>query len=262
MEHPFFSVVTVVKNDYPGLLISATSLHKQTNQLFEWILIDGNSTDETGKKTDSLPVKPTIFISEPDNGIYDAMNKGIGYIKGNYTLFLNAGDSLQSETTLQDVQDFIHEQGDIADVVYAGTTLDFGNGRQHYRPPRNAARYIWHGLPAIHQATYIRSKILGGFRYPDSYRISGDYYLAAYLFKSGFRTIYYDKPVVRFRTGDTSFRHPYLIFREAYLIQRDVLHAGYPRIILSCLRRILSMLAMFCLVLIAGLQDKFTGEAR
>ena len=97
------SIVTVVLNDLPGLLQTAKSLASQTNTDVEWIVIDGASTGAHRIEKHSLTPSPTTFVSEPDAGIYDAMNKGWKNASGEWVLFLNAGDTLCQGRTLEDV---------------------------------------------------------------------------------------------------------------------------------------------------------------
>jgi glycosyltransferase involved in cell wall biosynthesis len=98
------SIITVVRNDYEALLITEKSIIKQrlSGANFEWIIIDGSSSDETiNYFSTSVNSNVTVFVSEPDNGIYDAMNKGIRLSKGLGLLFLNAGDYFVGEVLVK-----------------------------------------------------------------------------------------------------------------------------------------------------------------
>lgn len=98
-----FSIITVVRHDLPGLEATARSLAVQQFVDFEWIVIDGASTDGTQASKDQLAHRPHTFVSEPDRGIYDAMNKGLELVSGDWVQFLNAGDALCASDTLQRV---------------------------------------------------------------------------------------------------------------------------------------------------------------
>lgn len=99
MITPLFSIITACYNAREDLLITANSLDSQTFKNFEWIVIDGNSNDGT-KDILSCLSSLTCWISEPDEGIADAWNKGIGLCKGSQVLFLNAGDIYDNEMLL------------------------------------------------------------------------------------------------------------------------------------------------------------------
>src|SRR5262245_38437900 len=91
-QRPLFSIVTITYNDLAGFRETAASVAGQTFKNFEWIVVDGGSTDGTLDFLDVFPRRPDQRISEPDKGIYDAMNKGIERASGVYTIFMNGGD--------------------------------------------------------------------------------------------------------------------------------------------------------------------------
>ena len=93
------SVITVCRNE-PFIESTCKSVCAQTNQDFEWIIVDGASTDGTLDKIRPYRGRADILISEPDAGIYPAMNKGIGLARGKYLLFLNGGDLLYKRYNL------------------------------------------------------------------------------------------------------------------------------------------------------------------
>ena len=109
------SIITVNLNDAKGLLRTIESVQQQSFKDFEHIVIDGNSTDGSPKVIEENSDYFTYWISEPDQGIYDAMNKGIKVAKGKYLLFLNSGDVLFNNDTLRQVQSALHQD---IDVIY------------------------------------------------------------------------------------------------------------------------------------------------
>lgn len=98
------SIITVNYNDEKGLKLTMDSLFRQTWQDFEYIVIDGGSKDGSKAVIEKYQDKITHWVSEPDKGIYNAMNKGIRAATGDYLFFLNAGDYLYESTTLDKVQ--------------------------------------------------------------------------------------------------------------------------------------------------------------
>lgn len=131
---PRFSVITVTRNDLPGLRRTWASLATQTFGNFEWVVVDGASTDGTAEWLGSLVDPRVKWISEPDCGIYDAMNKGLRIAEGALLQFLNASDCLASIDVLElvdrdqherrwswafGIERFLNAQGGLADV-YTG----------------------------------------------------------------------------------------------------------------------------------------------
>lgn len=105
------TIITVCRNAEAAIEKTIQSVIKQNYPQIEYIIIDGRSTDRTleiiGSYEDKYPIK---VISEPDHGIYDAMNKGLSYATGDYIQFLNAGDTLLEETTIEQVVNLIQEK--------------------------------------------------------------------------------------------------------------------------------------------------------
>ena len=97
------SIITVNLNNKDGLQKTIDSIISQSCRDFEWIVIDGNSTDGSKELLEINKKNITYWISEPDNGIYDGMNKGIMKAKGEYLLFLNSGDILYSKDSIKEV---------------------------------------------------------------------------------------------------------------------------------------------------------------
>ena len=104
-----FSIITVVRNDLNGILNTYNSLKNQSYANYEWVVIDGNSSDGTKEFLQNLDCKFINYISESDNGIYDAMNKGIIICKNMYILFLNAGDIFFDFNVLNIVKNKLQE---------------------------------------------------------------------------------------------------------------------------------------------------------
>jgi glycosyltransferase involved in cell wall biosynthesis len=120
------SIITINKNNAFGLEKTIQSVIEQIYKNFEYIVIDGNSTDESVEIIKKYSSKINYWVSEPDTGIYNAMNKGIRIAQGEYCLFLNSGDYLISPKTLQDV---FNEINSIipADIFYSNCILSDGN---------------------------------------------------------------------------------------------------------------------------------------
>lgn len=237
-----FSIITVVFNDREGLVRTFNSIATQTYESYEWVVIDGGSSDGSAQYVKEVVRPKDTLLSERDDGIYDAMNKGMRLAKGKYLVFMNAGDSFYSNESLGRVHDVLNESNYTADILFGGAFLQFSNGRSWYRQPKNVVRYIWHGLSANHQATYYSNKRLGGQSYDLKYGLCGDYYLLASLFINGIKPVYLDEPIVGFRVGDTSYSSPLRLVIEAYQIQRDILHTTIVARLMSAAKRTAAIL--------------------
>jgi putative colanic acid biosynthesis glycosyltransferase len=222
-DRPLFTVVTVVRNDVAGLARTRKSVAEQRGVRFEWLIADGASTDGTLTFLEGLPPAVATWSSEPDLGMYDAMNKGVARASGEYVVFMNAGDVFSSPDTLQRVARVIIGAGELPDVVFGAATFLLPNGRRRLRPARRLESYIWRGLPANHQASYFRTELLRGMKYDLRYRICGDYELAARLAQRPLRAAYMRDSLVDFRVGGVSFQEPIRLFRESGRVQREVL---------------------------------------
>ena len=238
------SVVTVVFNDLIGLQRTADSIFLQNNNDYEWVVCDGGSKSELQDYLNSLP-RSVRWVSESDKGIYDAMNKGVRLTQGDYVVFLNAGDVFPDSNTLDQVVNKLKPVNHrVIDVLFGGANFELPSGNFLYRGTRLIEDYIWHGLPANHQATYYRREILLKDNYDLKYKICGDYYLAACLFKLGITADYLEVPLVNFQLGGASYMNRQLLFSEPYIIQRDVLGLSFLLRIKSIIKRLISTIVM------------------
>lgn len=172
--HPVkISIITVVYNNVKDIAYTITSVLEQSYQNIEYIIIDGASNDGTLKIINQYKDKLTKVVSEKDNGIYDAMNKGLALATGDYVLFLNAGDELFNEDTIQTIV----TKGNDADIIYGETKLIneqrqvIGN-RRHKAPNHFDWRSFKYGMNICHQAIYIKRNIAPA--YNTKYQLSAD----------------------------------------------------------------------------------------
>lgn len=172
---PLISIVTVTYNAGETLLPTLESVNSQEFTDFEHIIVDGASKDNTIEIASKFSSSRLRIISEPDKGLYDAMNKGLRLARGQYILFLNAGDSFHSPLTL-----LIYARGAAsgADIVYADTVI-VDKERSFLRPRHLSAPAVLthnsfsNGMLVCHQAFMVRLS-LAPF-YDTQYRLSADY---------------------------------------------------------------------------------------
>lgn len=240
-DRKFFSIVTVVRNDAPGFERTALSIRAQTCSDYEWIVIDGGSSDGTVDCIHGNIDIISSWLSEPDNGIYDGMNKGLRRAVASYVVFLNAGDIFADENVLERVQSELKAAP--CDVLFGSSQLDFGGFR--VRRKARAPCYIWHGQPGLHQSTFFRCKKHLEFEYDGSYRICGDYDVITRMYAAGleFRSTQLLVSVNEFSAASASGRRKLLLIREAARAQRQNLKSPLFTVLASVGFRCLTSLS-------------------
>jgi putative colanic acid biosynthesis glycosyltransferase len=235
------SIVTVVRNDLQGLIKTEFSILSQNYSNYEWIIVDGNSTDGTKDYVFNIKHNFLTKISEDDKGIYDAMNKGINLTKGDYLIFLNAGDEFYDNDTLTIVNNTISNFK--VDVLFGGANIYFGNDFV-YRPPLDIKTCINYSLPGHHQSTYYKRSKLNEIKYSLDYEYSGDYALICSLYMNGISTKNIDIPLTKFIVGHHSFKNIYKILFYSSSIQKNILKLNSFQILISTLKRLVSTIVV------------------
>ena len=165
------SIITINYNNCTGLQKTIDSIVAQTWRDFEWIIIDGGSTDGSKELIEKYQEYFAYWCSEPDKGIYNAMNKGIAKAKGEYLNFMNSGDTFYEYDTLQKVFCIARN----ADVLY-GDAMQIHKDYlrlDHLKEPFELFTF-WHAN-FCHQSLFVRSSLLKDKGFDESYRISADY---------------------------------------------------------------------------------------
>ncbi len=172
---PKISIITVVYNAAKELKKTIESVAEQTYENIECIVIDGASTDGTLDVIKANADLITKWISEPDKGLYYAMNKGISMAEGEFVWFLNAGDLIASSYTTEEI---LMSHPTLADIYYGETIIADENnnhlGRRRLKAPKVLTSKSFHwGMLVCHQSILIRRSIVGN--YDTQYRISADF---------------------------------------------------------------------------------------
>ena len=187
------TIITVCRNHAQLLERTIQSVESQTWQDKEYLVIDGASTDETMEVILRHQASITRWVSEPDQGIYDAMNKGVRMAQGEWVIFMNAGDTFASDDTLQGV--FGSPQD--ADVIY-GDVIKEGHVKKA-EAPHNAHRMFF-----CHQSAFVRTSCLRAFPFDTTHRMSADFKQIKQLYLSGKTFKQLDFPVANFDTQGVS----------------------------------------------------------
>ena len=172
---PLFSIITITYNAESVIRPTLESVKCQSFTDFEHIIIDGASKDATVAVAEGCGVTDIKIFSDPDNGLYDAMNKGIRLAAGKYLIFLNAGDAFHDKDTLAKIADRAKSD---PDIIYGQTQLVNANrefvAMRHLTAPKNLTFDSFkHGMLVCHQAFIAKRDIVE--EYDVQYRFSADY---------------------------------------------------------------------------------------
>lgn len=178
------SIITINYNNHIGLEKTMNSVLLQNYRDYEWIVIDGGSTDGSRELIEQHQNDIAFWCSEPDNGIYHAMNKGVTKAHGDYLQFLNSGDVLVDNNVLSD---FV-KLSPIADVIYGNAIIvneeDLETGR-FVAPKDLRLSYFWsHSLN--HQATFFHKRCFENIKYDEKLKIASDVKLYMSLLYYGY----------------------------------------------------------------------------
>ena len=176
---PKFSIITVTYNAGKVLEDTIQSVISQTYRNVEYIIVDGSSKDNTLEIIGKYSKHISKMVSEPDKGLYDAMNKGIRMATGDYLCFLNAGDKFHEKETLQQIAETLKDK-DLPDVIYGETAIVDEDGNfLHMRRLSTPERLNWksfkQGMLVCHQAFLAKRELALKYPYDMQYRFSADF---------------------------------------------------------------------------------------
>lgn len=192
------SIVTVCYNDSKNLLSTINSVRKIKSDLIEFVIIDGGSVDRTSEYVKENEDIIDVFLSENDNGIFDAMNKGVNFSNGKWVIFINAGDliNLSAEFIRSNL-----EQYDSYALVYGNTNYLSVGVKKPF--PATSLRY---GLiMACHQSMLFNQRLLGDdLYYLDDFKLINDYELTCRIISKNYKVKYVDTIIATFIGGGIS----------------------------------------------------------
>jgi len=229
------SIITITYNAEQVLEKTMLSVLQQSNHDFEYIIIDGNSKDASVsiiKKYEQkiaeggFPgVNNTQFkwISEPDQGIYDAMNKGIKHSTGEFVWFMNAGDKIYSSETLQQIQELLDIEPE-CDFIYGQSIMidqeDHEIGERHKIAPRVIHKKTFlQGLVVCHQSVLVHKNIVS--EYNLTYRIASDYDWTIRAVEKSVCQGYIDQYLSKFMTAGISSQQKVSAWEERFVIMKE-----------------------------------------
>lgn len=170
-EHPKITVITVVLNDKKGLERTILSVKGQVYENLEYIVIDGDSKDGTTTVIEENLELIDFWISDCDEGIYDAMNKGIDMANGDWIIFMNAGDTFKNDQVLKELTNY---------KIQPETRLIYGDVNTQYESFERVMRagklnMLKYGMVFSHQSALFKTEWIKENKYDTCYQLAADY---------------------------------------------------------------------------------------
>ncbi|MBD5207324.1 MAG: glycosyltransferase [Bacteroidales bacterium] len=222
---PLISIITITYNAATVLPTTMKSVATQSFRDFEHLIIDGASTDDTLLVGRSNP--DTRIISEPDKGLYDAMNKGLKAARGKYVIFLNAGDAFRDNDVLED---YAQAAAKDADIIYADTMIVNAGGvdisPRHYSVPDTLTHDSFsRGMLICHQAFMVKRNLAP--EYNLAYRFSADYDWTIRCINKSIpeKCINLKRVAINYLSDGLTDRNKWASLRERYHVMAD--HYGH-----------------------------------
>ena len=221
---PLFSIITVTYNAATTLPATLASVKSQTCKLYEYIVMDGASKDNTVELAQNANIPNARIVSSPDKGLYDAMNKAMDIATGEYLIFLNAGDSFHTPETLQKIANTIMNH-DFPGIVYGQTQLvnsqrEYIGDRHLLAPEELTLKSFANGMLVCHQAFIALRRITS--HYDLRYRYSADYEWCIRCLQHSRNNIYIPHTIIDYLSEGLTTAN-----RKASLIERFKIMCHY-----------------------------------
>ena len=221
-----YSVITINYNNCKGLRQTIDSVLGQSYKDFEYIIIDGGSSDGSVEILNEYDDKIHFWVSEPDNGIYNAMNKGVVQAHGEYCIFMNSGDCFYDLTVLERV----NAADPTEDIVVGKVAIDKQNHIISPPPKGNLTMFHLYSGSIPHQGSFIRTDLLRRYPYDESLKISSDWkFFVQTLIIDNCSILYLDEFVARYDNNGLSSNNPKLMRQE----KEEVMSKLFPLRILE-----------------------------
>lgn len=220
MNYPKVSIITVTYNAADALRSTLQNISQSDYPDFEVIVIDGASPDNTGDVVNEFSGLVNYFVSEPDGGIYDAMNKGLQVATGRYVWFINAGDKIYAPESITRIFDGRAED---ADIYYGETLIRSEQGeelglRKKKLPERMTWRSFRRGMVVCHQSILIKREIAPW--YDLKYRYAADVEWVLVSLQRAKTIVNTHTILSEFALGGVSTRHRKASLKERYAIMK------------------------------------------
>ncbi len=223
-----FSIITINYNNIEGLKRTINSVISQTYKNFEYIVIDGGSTDGSKELIEKYQDHLAFWCSEPDKGVYNAMNKGIDHAKGEYINFMNSGDSFYDKNTLTDIS----KEDMVTDVLYGDWIRVYSDHEEFRKAPTKADLAFFYDRNICHQAMFIKREAHLNNKYDERFKIYADWALWQQLALKDYSFQYIPQTICKFEaiTGISEKN------RKACKIEIGIIKKSYPNSVISLIQ--------------------------
>jgi len=198
------TIVTIVLNDVKRIEGTVLSVLSQTYKDKEIIVVDGNSIDGTKDVIHKYKDKVTLFISEPDKGLYDAMNKAISAASGEWIIFINSGDKFYSDRVLEEI--FLKGINPETCFIYGSHQAVYPNGLSIVSTPGSLSA-IWKGMQFCHQSLFVKLDYIKANMFDIRYKMCADFNLIYSAYAKGVGFLKVDEVVSSVTTEGLSDRN-------------------------------------------------------
>lgn len=217
------SIITINLNNTEGLKRTIESVIDQSSTSFEYIVIDGNSTDGSVNLLSKYSKKIDKIVVEKDFGIYHAMNKGIDLAEGDYILFLNSGDFLFNKNSISNVEELFDGE---YEILYGNLIIESSSGKYLHKPPGKLDFnfFLSHSLP--HPSSFIKRELFQKFgRYLENLKIVSDWaFFLRVICKENCKYFKIEQTISVFNTEGISYNKKSLMLIET---ERDFIIYTY-----------------------------------
>ena len=205
-----FSIITINYNNNEGLRRTIDSVIGQSSRDFEYIIVDGGSTDGSVEVIKDNAAMIDYWVSERDKGIYHAMNKGVAQAHGEYCIFMNSGDCFYDDTVLERILRLKEE-----DDIIVGRVMSNKKQLLFAPPCREISLYYLYSGTVPHQSSFIKTELLRKYPYDEGLKIVSDWKFYVQAIIKGNCTIrFIDELVARFDMDGVSTSNPDIMWKE------------------------------------------------
>lgn len=235
---PLITVVTVVYNGQDSIRDTIESCINQSYPNVEYIVIDGASNDSTTEIISKFQNSIAYFLSEPDSGIYDAMNKAIKVAKGEWINFMNCGDVFVNNDVLHLIADAISKDKSNADIIYGNTIFKFKDFFLKQKPMD--LNRIKREMAFCHQSSFVKMNIIKSDNFDLKYKLSADFEMMNRFYYQNKIFKYVDQYISVFdQTDGSTLRNFKQSIKERFLTYDDM---GSIKKTILCYKTIVRML--------------------
>lgn len=255
---PRISVITIALNGEDEIERTIKAVLRQTYKNVEYIIIDGSSKDGTMDIVKSYESQITRIISEPDTGIYNAMNKGLKIATGDYIYFANCGDEIAGANVLENIANAICAEQEWPDMLY-GDYRERKDGVAGPIIPNRSHKWAWYGMFASHQSTFCNMETIRKYNiwFDETYKIAADYKFLLTMLKYGKYFLRLPICISVFNMNGISSGNQDLGLYEADRARKEVLKLGVIRRVIVIL---ISKCARFTKKNMSGLYRKLRNR--